>query len=693
MLHRAAVLILATLTLEAQTLHFGDRISLTNTRYATGTVALLTTPQDQLRFWLTPHNVRVNDAATDDLALPLLDADDADVVLIEDRHLITAAWRGEIRGLFVDANGAAHGQAFPIATGTRPRAAFDGEQVTLLFRDSSGDVRRLLLSRDGVPASEAMTVAASTTAFDVAVAPEGAAVVIAAADGVKLRRLDRNGAMTAELPLGPPATDVAVASRGGDLLVAWSGDGGLEVTTIGSDGAAATSAALTFERARSLSASAAGEGWRVSWMEDETARAARLVGSETVIETPRMQGAAEQSLAAAASNATATLVVWNESGGAYAGLRTESGWRELQLTQNEPAVAAAADGTGFAVLTRSTSESHIWLLDGAGQQVTSAALPFRANAVAAGAGAFAVVGTDSDDNVVASRVGFDGTTSPGQTLGSGSDPRVASDGSAYLAVWETPLTSIEAVRLDADVRPIEAAPILVYDGGAADPAVAFDGERYVVAFEYGSYVRARRLSREGLALMELMQTGRAGGAVVDHVALTSLGENLALTWEDGRAQLLVLRGLQVLRSQPFDSRAGSGAAIAPAAGGRFAVLQSDVTDVAPHYGATRVLMTAADHVTLARPLAPTLSASTVNGNVRLDWTPAADSVGYRLEYRIDGSAWRETEAWHEQATATFIPERSGVHEFRVRTFNQSGHSEYSAAVEMKVTKGRRRAVR
>jgi hypothetical protein len=73
-------------------------------------------------------------------------------------------------------------------------------------------------------------------------------------------------------------------------------------------------------------------------------------------------------------------------------------------------------------------------------------------------------------------------------LGTQQQASIAFDGTRYLAVWldgdaSAPTLTIRAARLSASGDPVDAQPIAVASGAAlAQPAVAFDGSRFVVTW-------------------------------------------------------------------------------------------------------------------------------------------------------------------------------------------------------------------
>lgn len=82
-------------------------------------------------------------------------------------------------------------------------------------------------------------------------------------------------------------------------------------------------------------------------------------------------------------------------------------------------------------------------------------------------------------------------------------PAVASDGEGFLVAWSElaespergPVYALKAQRLDSEGAPI--GEILGVAACGQQPAVAFDGEQYVIAYDNGNAVFAQRVSRDG----------------------------------------------------------------------------------------------------------------------------------------------------------------------------------------------------
>jgi hypothetical protein len=409
--------------------------------------------------------------------------------------------------------------------------------------------------------------------------------------------------------------------------------------------------------------------------------------------------AADQSLAATASTPNAALIVWNEAGDAHAGVRGFHGsWRERMIAPGERAVAAASDGAQFVVLTENEAGWVATLLDENGAVLLrSNRSAFHARGVAVSATGYAVIGTDDRGNVVAARVDRSGFAGAPVVVRAGAeDPAIASDGSNFLAVWQTSAAAVEAVRLDANLQRLDSADVVLHDYESEDPAVVFDGDRYAVAWRFRTFIRARRVNRDGTAVNELVQTGRSDGDAPRELALTRLGDRTGLTWFDGTAQLAIFDGWTVQSVKGFDARIDTAPRLVALPLDGIAFVQSDILDDAPYLGSGRVLLSVAHPAPVASvPDAPRATVTQSGANLRVDWTPPPQAVnGYRIESRLGDGPWLEYEGWADRGanTLTIDAHRSGTYELRMRAWSDAGTSAYSETVRATVT-GRRRAVR
>ncbi len=401
--------------------------------------------------------------------------------------------------------------------------------------------------------------------------------------------------------------------------------------------------------------------------------------------------AAEQELVATASTPNTALIVWNESGDAYLGVRARNGsWRETRLASGERAVAAA----GELVITENEAGWMASWIDeqGAVVQQSPRIAAFRARSVAVANDA--VVVGEHEGNILAVRVGRDGTVSEPMTLRSGAeDPVVASDGTGFLAVWETDADALEATRLDG-------TNVVVFEAEAEDPAMAFNGRDYVVVWRRGAYLNARRVAADGVPVDEYVQISRANGDAPHSIAVARVGDGVGLTWFDGRSQVALYdftNRWTVRTALGFEANAGAAPRIVALPDQRAAFVQGAVSGAEPYSGSKRLTMSVAHPAPASAPDSPIAAVTKSGSSLRVALTPPSQAVnGYRLEYRINGGPWLEHEGWSDAATGELLlePRRSGTYELRVRAWSDGGTSAYSESMQIEVTGGgKRRAVR
>jgi len=412
--------------------------------------------------------------------------------------------------------------------------------------------------------------------------------------------------------------------------------------------------------------------------------------------TPATDTATNQELVATVTIGDESIVVWNESGDAWAGLRAQSGtWRERLLTRGETAVAAASLDDGLIVVTQTDQGWSAAIVDSSLSIVRQTErVAHQAHAIASAGDAAVVAGVDATGRVVVTRVAPDGTIStPVAISDPAEDPVIASDGTSYLVAWQS-VDRVEGLRIDAALASVDPAPILIAES-AADPALAFSADHYVAAWKSNGFVRARRVKREGVVVHELIQTGRINGDEATHITISPLGASLAFTWYDGTAQVLVFDGWDVQTSYGFSG--GSSARMLPFPDGTYAAVYSTIDGGEPFYGGSRLHLSIATAERPALPPeAPLVLATASGGTITVEWTPPPQTVsGYRVEYRVDGGRWLEVERSIDGAmtAAVFEGPRSGTYSIRVRAISDAGAGAYSEAIDLEVTRGRRRSVR
>ncbi len=687
---RFLLLLIFSSSLFAQASYFGDRVPLTNTRYGAmhGMPVVVSDGANLFTFVSTTHDMRMARPG-DAMARPLLDAVDGDAVWNGSRFLVAGTSRGSIVARLVDANGVAGDVFTLVEQGMKPRLAFDGERIVLLY-EHGGALHSLLLTRDGVASGSGELIAMNVRDFDLV--PNAA--LLATNEGVKLVSLSPNATIEAETRVTDAQTSaVSLATDGASLLALWSRDGGIDAATI-ADGITSEAFAVA-ENAIAPSVTWSGGEYHAAFVENDAMRIARIdAATHTVVAGDlALDAAAEQTLAAAISTPNAALLVWNESGDARLGIRTRNGaWRERLLADDEDAVAAAADGQSFVVVTENASGWSAAFLDenGALLRQSPRVSAFRARDVALANEAMVVGGTDG--NIVAMRVARDGSVSePVALTQAARNPVIATDGTSFVAAWETVTTKIEALLIGSG-----AAPATLTSSEGADPAIAFNGTHYVAAWKEGENVRLRRVTTGGERVSEIVQIS-AGGTAPAAIRLAPLGTGVGLTWHDGRAQLahidFATEAWTIRTARGFETPLIAAPRMLALPNGSVAFLQSEAGDE-PHLGSARVSMAVAHPAPAVAPEAPAIVASTQGGDIHVSWN-AQPVSGYRVEYRSGDGPWLEAEAWADgDATSlSFHPPGSGTYSIRVRAWSDGGTSAYSAPASVNVSGGKRRAAR
>jgi hypothetical protein len=674
----------------AQAAYFGTPAPLTNTRYVTltGKPIVATSGTESFAFVVTSHSVRMtrmSDAQRVARFVAPTDGD-ADVLWTGSTFLIATTQNGAIVGRFVDVQGNARAAFTMISRGTKPRLGILGDRIQLLYERNG--VQSELFTRDGVQSGLSPELAIPANDFDAATD----SLLLATPSGVTLVRNGVQTRVSADV-----ATEVSLATNGQNVLAVWTSGNTLHAATIANDTVSTASVIAT--NASAPSATWNGAAYQIAYRSGNELRVMELNGRDAALV---INGEADQTLVATASLPNATLFVWNEGADARAGIRTlNRGWRERLL--GSTAIAAASGGHAFVVITENANGwSGSWLDDsGALLRQSVAVSSFRARGVAMNANDAVVVGSDTQGNIVAARLSRDGSVSAPATLRTNAlQPAIASDGMNFLVVWSTPQQTLEGVRVDPSLQKLDAAAAMIFEAEVEKASLTFNGTDYAVAWSAGTFVRARRVTKDGTVVRELVQTGRIDGNRVSDVQLANVGNTTALTWFDGRAQALLFDftdGWTVQTSRAFESRIASAPRAVALPNGGVALLHTDLAADVPHDGSARIGMSVAHAAPPIAPDAPQIHASYGGGKLQVSWSAAPQAInGYRIETRIDDGPWLEQEGWSDadaQAASVDV-RRSGTYSIRARAWSDGGVSAYSQVVSVAVTVSpRRRAVR
>jgi MYXO-CTERM domain-containing protein len=152
--------------------------------------------------------------------------------------------------------------------------------------------------------------------------------------------------------------------------------------------------------------------------------------------------------------------------------------------------------------------------------------------------------TQGGRDIRAARVKQDGTVLDPEgvvvwhTAGAISRPEVRSNGAHYLLAWsesgsESP--GVRGLRVDASLNMLEAQSLLLGPAGGQTPDVATDGKAWLVVWDQGGAVLARRVDAGG-ALADAEPLLLAAGPGNELPDASSNGELYAVAWTHERAE-------------------------------------------------------------------------------------------------------------------------------------------------------------
>ena len=572
---------------------------------------------------------------------------------------------------------AAHFAAPPVL-GRRVAIGTDGSDTLVVWTNGSGTAERVTVTAGGTIGGRA-TIAGTEGAVDIAVAWNGEAWVVSTIANGKLHtRLVGDGSVDeAHEPIKAHAeSPVSVASLEGRTLAAWRAVSAGQPVTV-----------------RDLAAS--GNGVDAAF------------------------AAAEQTFQTATSSYDAALAVWSELRDGrrtlHAGVRkTDGTWRENRIGGDEEATLASSDGSLFLVVRQSEDGwSAVTLSDTA--QVL-AATPrietFTPTGITWDGTSWVVIGVNGATQIFAARVTRSGVVSSPVLVHQRSgtreleNPRIAAGGGGFLAIWQDsefqicfpvcdPYTSaLHGTRLTSSLQRVDTLNLSIAPDEAVSPDLYWNGERFVIFWLDGGAVETRTMRPDSA----VSGTTRIAGAQVytGHLRVTQTSHGTSITSNDG--EMLLIRNNALVRRYTLGNADSPDALVS--LGEDVAYLQAFVRDEMPYHGASRIFLRTGGVIardTLPLPPRITRAAMTEHGNlIVLEWTPpAGDAGGYRIEYRVDDGTWNELDVWIDgtQTSASIVPWLDKVkYQFRLRTWSDSGVSEYSAPATVR-TLGRRRAMR
>ncbi|HYC89955.1 MAG TPA: fibronectin type III domain-containing protein [Thermoanaerobaculia bacterium] len=632
----------------------------------------------------------------------------------------------------------------------QPHLSFDGARVLLVY--GSEPVRMLLLSRDGQPLDEPRTVPLETpVALDADVTARSGELLlaIAARQNISLGTLYANGAWARNdrAAVGFLSRDIATAASATDQLTIWTnGAGPMHAWSAGADAGAPQDLANT-NGAADVDVTWDGRdfiyayriGTRVyirsfnapaPFTSVETAPGSDVelvsVGSRTFLAFHANRpgrpivvrdvlalstgevgayAARAQSLQSTASSASAALVVWMEGDRElYAGVRTSDGaWYERRIANaDERAPLAASDGNGFVIVQSTLAEGWTWtatLLDGQGNILgVGPRVPFEPTGIAWTGDAYVVVGVDAAQRLVGSRLGLSGIASPpailatpraGRTLQGG---RVAARAGELLVIWTDSTASFSDVlgaRFTPSLQRLDTQSLLFAEPQTAHPDVAWDGTRYVIAWQNTrDQALEYRTMRTNAAVSGVT---KVAGVKAEVPRVTVVPGGVAITAGGGNV-LFLREGAETVAKLGIDAPHALATADS-----RLVYVQAMPRDEMPYHGATRLNVRIGDLVPPGpKPSAPRITRAThPTGGIAMivEWSAPPEPVnGYRVEYRVDDGPWNELDEWFDARTRqlTIRPWRTGEvrYQFRVRAVNDSGFSPYSNPATVRTRKMR-----
>jgi hypothetical protein len=229
------------------------------------------------------------------------------------------------------------------------------------------------------------------------------------------------------------------------------------------------------------------------------------------------------------------------------------------VANNQHSPALAFDGTNYFVVWRDerSGTAAIYgarvtqdgsLLDGTGIVISNGANDPSSPKVSFDGTDFLVVWGDASGVIKGTRVSPSGTVlGPGGIAISpasryGFQPAISFDGTNYLVVWtddyydpvsEYDQDTVYGARVSPAGIVLDPSGIPLSSGNfeATEPAIAFDGTNYLVAWSDGGAIYGTRVTEEGTVLDSAIPIATASGTA-DSPALAFDGTNYLVVWED-----------------------------------------------------------------------------------------------------------------------------------------------------------------
>jgi hypothetical protein len=497
--------------------------ALTNTRYGeTGGMepVLTSNGRDAFLLW---RSSRINMTRIVEgeyrVGRPVMSGLNADIVWTGQFFLVVAeenGVNGKINARLVDAQGEPVGGVFTIpVTGSRPRVAWNGRNVLLVY-GSGGSVMATLLTGTGASTNGASVTVASDTSHAVASNGGGFAVISASRDRVHVTTLEPHGALAKQSTISTFELEndnrrpLGIASNGSGYLAVWSTHALIDAVPVNADG--------TLESPFSIGR-LTGEPGEPSG----NVFSAAVAWTGTGYTTAFIGGHSEEQLFVAR---TSTHALQSLSDGVPASRQAdvsllETGGKTLMTYQGEGAALLVADASHPEDAVPATFAA-------ARQDIGAAVSSGTATLVAWNE----VLGSDRSLHVGIRDA--DGTWMERRITREYDFPlRAATDGSRFLLVAQMRV-GMSAFLLDAQARVLARTPLPLSDSGS-DVTIAWNGQDYAVAYvnEEGNPALVR-VNRDGVASPALTfpvedSTLRA--------SVASVGTGFLFTWNEVRFSL------------------------------------------------------------------------------------------------------------------------------------------------------------
>ncbi|HEX7832325.1 MAG TPA: hypothetical protein VF787_21890, partial [Thermoanaerobaculia bacterium] len=476
----SSLVLLLLSTTAARAFEFGAPVPLTNSLYGTlaGEVRLASNGEDVFAFWASHGTIRAkvyyeneSRVSRSVMTTTATSIDDFDVLWTGTQFLVVATHDREIRARLLDRDAFTYGGEFAVGgLGTTPRLTFNGKSVLLAHRDQG--TRALLVTplsaRGEVLAPATRIEGANPADFAIASNGDGFAVLTTRVDCTFFDNTGRKQSTTSLA--SDAARRVTIASDGARYFAAWFTNAKSFATTIDASGSAGPT--LTFDETnrgvdRAPASVWTGSDYVVAYATDRPGHTLRVqhfnrdaaltsteperffdqsVGgvallahrgttwlawnptSHGVVERLPLQhvtlasvpyGQAEQTLLAAATSATQTLVVWKENVDARSvvrsGVRSMSGsWREesVTLARDVERGVAASNANGFvAVVSDEVSGTAVRFSQAGVPLAPTIEIPFAVTGIVASGNGYVLAGLDLHSAIVVARLDASGVLS------------------------------------------------------------------------------------------------------------------------------------------------------------------------------------------------------------------------------------------------------------------------------------------